>query len=30
MNPVIMDNGINTGLHMVAGHDAFSDIIFLP
>ncbi|MDD7093807.1 MAG: hypothetical protein SOW65_04060 [Candidatus Enterosoma sp.] len=21
---------INTGLHMVAGHDAFSDIIFLP
>ena len=20
----------NTGLHMVAGHDAFSDIIFLP
>ena len=25
-----VDIDLNTGLHMVAGHDAFSDIIFLP
>ena len=29
-NPSELNKHINTGLHMVAGHGAFSGIIFLP